>query len=246
MRILTSLFLLCTIVYYAPSAYSQESTPPVKESTNASEEKKEEAVKKDPVPDKKVKPISYPYGFIEANVSYGLTYPSGQIMGNNISRVAQTVYGGGFTVGGEYAPFLGLSVGFEYLDATMRLDKTFAGSPTITTNEIEFINCMIGYYTTWKTFYGEIGYYYGLAAFDWERTIKCNGIQTVETIPGGEKKDTQGFYYGAGIFYNFSDAFYLKIGFRIEQAFTPAISNQDKICPYLYMIKAGFEYRISL
>jgi len=239
MRMQMLLFLFCAIIYCSPAAYPQEPNAPLKESTETSDE----AV---PAPEETEKPSPFPFIFIEAGGGRGLTYPSGQIAGNNVTRKYQNGYEGGFTIGVAFYPFLGLSFECEYLKETVRVGRTFANLPTITTCDMEYINYLFGYYGTWKILYVELGYFQGIASFDWKKTTKCNGIQTTETIKGDEKRDINGYYYGIGVTYNLSDAFHLKLGFRGEQATTPALVSKDRISPTLYMVRAGFEYHISL
>jgi hypothetical protein len=231
-------FFLIMFLLSPVSVFTQE----ISQDINSDKEQNSEENKS---PEKKV-PSPYPFIFIEANGGRGFNIPHGRFAGEKIEKVKQNVYAGGLSVGAEFLPFLGISFETEYMRETIRVDRTFAGYPAVVKRNVEFVNYMIGYFGTWKYFYAEAGYYYGKASFDWKKTTKCNGLQTEEPIESPEKKDIKGIYYGAGFVYNLEDAFYLTLGVHCEHPLSPAINGQDKISPDAYIIRGGFQYRITL
>jgi hypothetical protein len=155
----------------------------------------------------------------------------------------QQGYGGGVSVGAIFSTYIGFSVECEYLQENVRMDSTFATSTLSKNVHMEFMNYMAGYYGTWKFLYAELGYYHGVGVFQWNETIAVNGVTTSNSVA---PRSVDGLYYGTGCSLNIADDFKFKIGIRLEQSFSPAAVGQDKICPYMFMIRGGFEYDIPL
>lgn len=187
-----------------------------------------------------------------ANAAYGLTFPTGDLQGTGKQD---------FKLGESYS--FGVNLGYtifssEKISGMVLFETGYSMKEMIKTNVVldkntqtsigmKFTDFMLGYLGTYRAFYYEAGFFYGLKTWTWYQKYALSG-EVTETALYDDKENWSasiyGTYIGLGARLNMSPSVDMLIGIRSSFSFAYGYTHDDKIRPNAVMLNIGFQKNI--